>query len=168
MVYCTIYRQCRSNVITSKNNKNVSVVKRSISKEKIFIGIAFLKLLFLLAGAFVLLIMVLIFGQLLSDSWLIWEKEGLSFVTGDRWNPVEGREAFGALPYIAGTLVTSLIALCIAVPLSLGIAMFLSEIAPTRIREPISFIVELLACSSKYHLWIMGFVYIPDSFQRLV
>ena len=91
----------------------------------------------------------------MSDSWLIWEKEGLEFVTGDRWNPVPGREAFGALPYIAGTLVTSLIALCIAVPLSIGIAMFLSEIAPTRIREPISFIVELLAAvpSIIYGLW---------------
>ena len=64
-------------------------------------------------------------------------------------------EAFGALPYIAGTLVTSLIALCIAVPLSIGIAMFLSEIAPTRIREPISFIVELMAAvpSIIYGLW---------------
>ena len=130
-------------------SKDLLAKKRNFHWDSIF------KITSTCAGAFVLLIIVLIFGQLMSDSWLIWEKEGLEFVTGDRWNPVEGREAFGALPYIAGTLVTSLIALCIAVPLSIGIAMFLSEIAPTRIREPISFIVELLAAvpSIIYGLW---------------
>nr|AIE96106.1 phosphate ABC transporter inner membrane subunit (pstC) [uncultured marine thaumarchaeote AD1000_72_F04] len=107
------------------------------------------------AGAYVLLVIVIMFVQLLTDSWLVWEKEGLGFITGMNWNPVEGRESFGALPYIAGTLVTSLIAMCIAVPLSIGIAMFLSEIAPPSIREPVSFIVELLAAvpSIIYGLW---------------
>ncbi len=66
-----------------------------LAKKRNFHWDSIFKITATCAGAFVLLIIVLIFGQLLSDSWLIWEKEGLAFVTGDRWNPVEGREAFG-------------------------------------------------------------------------
>lgn len=68
---------------------------------------------------------------------------------------MEGREVFGALPYLLGTLVTSAIALAIAVPLSIGIAVFLVEMAPRTLRVPISYIVELLAAvpSVIYGLW---------------
>ena len=55
------------------------------------------------------------------------QEYGLGFLTTSAWNPVEGREEFGALPVIYGTLVTSIIALLIAVPLGLGTAIFLSE-----------------------------------------
>jgi len=54
----------------------------------------------------------------------------LGFVTGVNWNPVAGREEFGVLPYILGTLVTSSIAFIIGVPVSLGIAIFLAEMSP--------------------------------------
>jgi phosphate transport system permease protein len=79
----------------------------------------------------------------------------LKFITGVNWNPVIGREEFGILPYILGTLVTSAIALVIGVPISLGIAIFLSEMAPSFIRTPLSFIIELLAAvpSVIYGLW---------------
>ncbi len=68
---------------------------------------------------------------------------------------MEGREIFGALPYVMGTLVTSAIALLIGVPLSLGIAIFLVEMAPRALRVPIGYLVELLAAvpSVIYGLW---------------
>jgi phosphate transport system permease protein len=80
---------------------------------------------------------------------------GFYFVYGTNWNPVIGREIFGALPYLLGTLVTSAIALIIGVPISLGIAIFLAEMSPRRVRVPISYMVELLAAvpSVVYGLW---------------
>jgi phosphate transport system permease protein len=78
---------------------------------------------------------------------------GFSFLWGRNWDPVKGE--FGALPFIYGTVVSSLIALVIAVPLSLGVAIFLVEQAPQRIARPIAFLVELLAAipSVVYGLW---------------
>ncbi len=78
---------------------------------------------------------------------------GWGFLTGREWNPV--RSEFGALPFIYGTVMSSIIALVIAVPLSLGVAIFLVEQAPRRISRPIGFLVELLASipSVVYGLW---------------
>jgi len=78
-----------------------------------------------------------------------------TFFFGSAWNPVEGREIYGALPYVMGTLVTSGIALLIGVPLSLGIAVFLVEMSPRTLRVPIGYLVELLAAvpSVIYGLW---------------
>ncbi|HKS28404.1 MAG TPA: phosphate ABC transporter permease subunit PstC [Pyrinomonadaceae bacterium] len=78
---------------------------------------------------------------------------GFSFLWGSNWDPVKGE--FGALPFIYGTIVSSLIALVIAVPLSLGVAIFLVEQAPARLARPIAFLVELLAAipSVVYGLW---------------
>lgn len=80
-------------------------------------------------------------------------KFGLNFLFTSKWDPVQ--EQFGALPFIYGTVVSSLLALLIAVPLSLGIAIYLSELAPFWIRQPIAFLVELLAAipSVIYGLW---------------
>ena len=87
----------------------------------------------------------------------IFTKEGFQFITGSDWNAVEGRESFGAYPYIIGTLLSSAIALAIGVPISLAIAVFISEIAPPRIGTPLSFITELLAAvpSIIYGLWAL-------------
>jgi len=78
---------------------------------------------------------------------------GPAFLTGTEWNPVA--ERFGALPYVVGTLVTSAIALLLAVPFGIGAAVFLSEIAPPRTGAVISFMIELLASipSIVYGLW---------------
>ena len=78
---------------------------------------------------------------------------GLSFLYGYEWKPASG--VYGALPFIFGTVVSSLIALLIAVPVSLGIAIFLVEQAPRSIASPVSFMVELLAAipSVVYGLW---------------
>ena len=107
-----------------------------------------------LAGVYVLVMIVFLAFQLVSESYPIWEENGLSFITKTEWNEVEGREDFGALPYIFGTLATSALAMAIGVPLSIGIAMFISD-APSKIGGPLGFLVELLAAvpSVIYGLW---------------
>jgi len=106
------------------------------------------------AGVYVLVMIVFLAFQLVSESYPIWEENGLSFITKTEWNAVEGREDFGVLPYIFGTLVTSALAMTIGVPLSIGIAMFISD-APAKIGGPLGFLVELLAAvpSVIYGLW---------------
>ena len=105
-------------------------------------------------GIFVLIVITLIVFELMAESYPIWEKEGLAFITKTDWNPIEGRESFGTLPYIFGTLATAAIAMVIGVPISIGIAMFVSD-APPKIGNPMSFIVDLLAAvpSVIYGLW---------------
>jgi phosphate transport system permease protein len=80
-------------------------------------------------------------------------QHGLGFITGRVWDPVHS--VFGALPFIWGTVVSSLLALTIAVPISLGIAIYLAELAPDWLRGPVGFLVELLAAvpSVVYGLW---------------
>jgi phosphate transport system permease protein len=87
-------------------------------------------------------------------------KFGFSFIWGTSWNPVTGE--FGALPAIYGTLLTSIISLIIAVPLSLGAAIFLVELAPAWLRGPASFLIEMLAAipSVIIGLWAL-FVLVP-------
>jgi phosphate transport system permease protein len=79
----------------------------------------------------------------------------IPFLTTNAWNPVVGRENFGALAAVYGTLVSSLIALVLAGPLGLFIAIYLSELCPPALRTPLSFLVELLAAipSVIYGLW---------------
>jgi phosphate transport system permease protein len=91
--------------------------------------------------------------EMISQAMPALKKFGWSFVVGTNWDPV--RDDFGALPYIFGTVVSSLLALLFAVPVALGIAIFLSELAPLWIRRPLGFMVELLAAipSVVYGLW---------------
>lgn len=106
------------------------------------------------AGTYVLAIIVLMIFQLSTQSYPIWQREGLSFLFGSDWNAVGGRESFGAAPYILGTLVTAGLAMAIGVPLSIGIAMFISQ-APKYLGGPLSILIELLAAvpSIIYGLW---------------
>jgi phosphate transport system permease protein len=113
------------------------------------------KILTAILAASALIILIITGYTLLSGSLPVLERFGISFFTGTQWNPVEGREAFGALPYLLGTLATSAIALIIGVPLSFGIAIFLVEMAPRAVRVPISYFVDILAAvpSVIYGLW---------------
>lgn len=109
------------------------------------------------------LLLVAISIVILIQAWPAIQEFGLSFLFTSAWNPVEGRENYGALPMIYGTLVSSVIALIIAVPLGLGTAIFLSEdFIPLQIRTVLVFLVELLAAipSVVYGLWGI-FVLIP-------
>lgn len=113
--------------------------------------------LFKLATLFFALItaglVVLIIIEMAINSALSFDKFGFGFITRAIWDPV--REEFGALPFIYGTAVSSVIGLLIAVPVSLGVAIFLVEHAPRRLSTPISFLVQLLAAipSVVYGLW---------------
>jgi phosphate transport system permease protein len=97
---------------------------------------------------------------------LVWESKeaigrfGLAFLYESHWDPVTGK--FGALPFVYGTIVSSILALLIAVPLSLGAAIFLAELAPGWVRPPIAFLIEMLAAvpSVVYGLWGI-FVLVP-------
>ena len=116
----------------------------------------------LLTGVALLLpfLLLAIGGQLLVGGWPALHKFGIDFVTKSTWDPVA--EVYGAAPMIFGTIVSSLLALLIAVPLALGTAIFLTEFAPKWLRKPIGFLVELLAAvpSVVYGLWGI-FVLIP-------
>jgi phosphate transport system permease protein len=94
------------------------------------------------------------------ESWGAMQKFGWDFLTSQKWDPVMNE--YGALPFIYGTLVSSFLALLQAVPLGVGTAIFLSEMAPAWLRNPVSFMVELLAAipSVVYGLWGI-FVLVP-------
>ncbi|RDS85722.1 phosphate ABC transporter permease subunit PstC [Dyella psychrodurans] len=110
-----------------------------------------------------LFVLATLLGAALSTLWGgrdVLLKDGFHFLTSSDWNPVE--DQYGALAPIAGTLITSLIALVIAVPISFGIALFLTEIAPNWLRGPVSAAIELLAGipSIIYGMWGL-FVFVP-------
>src|SRR5262252_3640825 len=111
-------------------------------------------------GFSVIVLVVLVGWQLGRGSQLAVTKFGLSFLTTSTWDPVA--EQFGALPFIYGTVVSSLIALIIAVPLSIATAIYLTELAPLWIRQPITSLIEMLAAIPSVILGLWGiFVMIP-------
>jgi phosphate transport system permease protein len=114
----------------------------------------------LLCALSIFAIVAFIFGILVVHSHLSLVQFGWKFFTHSNWDPVSGD--FGALPFIFGTLATSFLALCMAVPLALGVAIFLTELCPQFLRAPISFLTELLAAipSVVYGLWAV-FVLVP-------
>src|SRR5271156_644142 len=114
-----------------------SFVKRLQDGDKIA------HLITLVFAASVILVTVLLVWELWAHSQPSREKFGVSFLITRAWNPVTGQ--FGALPFIYGTLVTSFLALLISVPLGVGAAIFLSELAPPRSSNVFTFLIELLA-----------------------
>jgi phosphate transport system permease protein len=113
-----------------------------------------------LCGLAVVALLGLIVYQLVVGSELSWHAFGWKFFWQSDWNPVE--DSYGALPFIYGTVVSSVLALVIAVPLSLGVAVFITEMCPVGLRAILSFTTELLAAipSVVYGLWAI-FVLVP-------
>jgi phosphate transport system permease protein len=95
------------------------------------------------AAALVLLILGLIAITITQRSLPVFRHMGLHFFTASRWSPPD--EAFGALPFIWGTAFTAAIAVVLAVPISLGLALFMTQIAPPRLAKPLIYLVDLLA-----------------------
>jgi phosphate transport system permease protein len=95
------------------------------------------------AAALVLLILGLIFITITSRSLPVFHQMGLGFFTTSRWSPADA--LFGALAFIWGTAFTALIALAIAVPVSLGMALFMTQVAPPAIKKPLVYLTDLLA-----------------------
>ncbi|MFI5304686.1 MAG: phosphate ABC transporter permease subunit PstC [Nitrospiria bacterium] len=114
----------------------------------------------LLVALSILAVTLLIAFELVYYSRLPIEKFGFSFLWKTVWDPVG--EQFGALPFLYGTLTTSFLALLIAVPVGLGMAIFLSELAPWWLSNPVSFLVELLAAIPSVIYGIIGiFILVP-------
>jgi phosphate transport system permease protein len=105
------------------------------------------------AGAVVLVVLGLIAIVMTTRAQPVLESMGLDFFTGRRWSPAEG--LFGALPFIWGTLYTSFIAIVIAVPISLSVALFVNEVSPRWLRKPLVYLIDLLAVvpSVVFGLW---------------
>jgi phosphate transport system permease protein len=117
------------------------------------IGDTIFRTVLIIFAAVILLIIVAMIAMMTVYSLPTIRAFGLSFLTGSEWKPAT--DIFGALPFIYGTIVSSVIALVIAVPISLGIAIFLVEQAPKKLATPVGFMVELLAAipSVVYGLW---------------
>ena len=137
----------------SKNSRYISslFVVRNKRHDKLFSGLV------IGAAVYTLLMVALVAFSVAKGSTDIFSAEGIRFFYQSDWNAVEGRESFGAFPYIIGTLLSSALAMAIGVPISLAIAIFISEIAPPRIGTPLSFVTELLAAvpSIIYGLWAL-------------
>ncbi|WP_296694721.1 phosphate ABC transporter permease subunit PstC [Rhodoferax sp.] len=105
------------------------------------------------AALFTLAMLIAILASLTVGAWPAISKYGLSFLTSTSWDPV--KEEFGGLVMIYGTLMTSFIALLIAVPVSFGIALFLTELSPAWLKRPLGTAIELLAAipSIVYGMW---------------
>ena len=117
---------------------------------------------------------LLVVGLVVAIGWELWQgsglardKFGIDFLTSSRWDPAID-QAFGALPYILGTLVTSALALLFAVPIGVGTAVFLAELAPRWLAGPMGTLVELLAAvpSVIFGLWGL-YVFVPTLVKPL-
>jgi phosphate transport system permease protein len=135
----------------NKRSKTLRGFRRGDRAFKIITLASAIAVLVLLAGVIL---------SLLHGSLPAWKAFGLEFLTSESWNPV--KDKFGALPAIYGTLLTSFIAMLIGVPVSLGIAIFLTEICPQSFRRSIGIAIELLAGipSIIYGIWGL-FIFAP-------
>jgi phosphate transport system permease protein len=146
--------------MTAVSERDLTQPVPSVSLERANYGDRIFKLLLTLAAVAIPLMLGFLVYELYSGAELAILRFGFHFVTTSVWDPVA--EQFGAFPLIFGTLLSSLIALLIAVPLSLGVAIYLTEFAPKAIRQPVAFLIGLLAAipSVVYGLWGI-FVLIP-------
>jgi phosphate transport system permease protein len=114
----------------------------------------------LVAGLSVLAILVLIAWSTTSEAWPIFRDKAGEFLFTTRWAPNEG--SFGALAFVFGTVVTSVIALLLAVPLSIGIALFITEVAPDWLRRPVVAVIDLLAVVPSVVFGLWGVLVLAD------
>jgi phosphate transport system permease protein len=108
----------------------------------------------------VLLIVAWIFTELFQQSLISIQSSGFDFVTETKWAP--NLEKFGALPAIYGSVVSTFLAMVLAVPVAIGVAIFLSELAPAKLKSPVGVSIELLAAipSVIYGMWGL-FYFVP-------
>ena len=120
------------------------------------------------AGLFVLLLLGAIIVTLFIGGLPAFREFGAGFLWSADWNPVEGRESYGALVPVLGTIISAVLAILLAVPVAFGIAFFLTELAPEWLRQPIATAIELLAAipSIIYGMW-GRFVLVPFVQQNI-
>ena len=146
--------------MTAISERELAPPPASVPLERVNYGDRVFKLLLTVAALAIPVLLGFLVYELWSGAELAIHRFGLDFITTSVWDPVA--ERFGALPLIFGTLLSSLIALLIAVPLSLGVAVYLTEFAPKAVRQPVAFLIGLLAAipSVVYGLWGI-FVLVP-------
>ena len=104
--------------------------------------------------------------ELYRNSALTVHKFGWSFFVTQTWDPIAGE--FGALPFIYGTVVTSALALLIAIPLGVGAAVFLAELAPPKVSDQMTFLIELLAAVPSVIIGLIGIFVLLPALQKIV
>src|SRR6185295_8026101 len=145
------------------NASSIAVRKPAASAEMLsrrHFGDRAFKWLTLVMALSVFALILLIGFELWRGSHLALQKFGWRFLTSSEWDPVN--EQFGALPFIFGTVVSSVVALLIAVPISIATALYLTELAPQWLRQPLTVFIELLAAVPSVILGLWGiFVMVP-------
>src|SRR5919112_1743007 len=146
--------------MTAVQEPRVVAPTHPVALERANHGDRVFRLVLTLAAALIPILLAFLVYELWSGARLAVGRFGFDFITSSTWDPVA--EEFGAFPLMFGTLLSSLIALVIAVPLSLGVAIYLTEFAPKVVRQPVAFLIGLLAAipSVVYGLWGI-FVLIP-------
>jgi phosphate transport system permease protein len=109
-----------------------------------------------LAAAVAVLVIVGIVYEVVHIAWPAISAFGVGFITTNDWNPVS--ESFGAAPFLYGTVVTSAIALAFAAPISIAISIYLTELAPSRVRRPVATLVDMLAAIPSVILGLWGII----------
>jgi phosphate transport system permease protein len=139
---------------TARPSRRAILLKRAFSGDSVAQGVVFL------CATAILALTALLVWELWSHSGPSRTKFGFDFLRTTTWDPVAGD--FGALPFIYGTVVTSLVALAIAIPFGVGAAIFLAELAPPRLSDAMTFLIELLAAVPSVIFGLLGiFVLVP-------
>lgn len=129
------------------------------------------------AGVLILVLLAAMVLRTTADAWPIFQKEGLGFFVGDQWTAGQSTSVevsrmtgtYGALPFIYGTLITSAIAIVLALPMAIAVALYITQFAPRRLRGTLSYMVETLAAvpSIVYGLWGLLF-FLPTVIQPIM
>jgi phosphate transport system permease protein len=130
--------------------------RRPFTGRRVRVGDVVLQVVAGAAALGVTVLVGLIIWKVFQEAWPAIQKYGIAFVTRVAWNPVIGRELFGAGSFLFGTVITSLFALLLAAPLAMGIALFLTELAPRSARGPVTALVETLAAIPSVVLGLWG------------
>jgi len=141
------------------------VTTRRLSGRRVRLGDLLLQLLAGAAAAGAVVLVLLIAWKVIDGARPALAKEGIGFVTHTVWNPVLGREAFGAGSFLFGTAITSILALALATPLAIGIALYLTELAPNFLRGPVTALVETLAAVPSVVIGLWG-IYVLGPFLQ--
>ena len=117
------------------------------------------------AGAAVLVILAFIVYATTKYAWPALRHEGFSFITSTTWIPDQGK--FGALAFIYGTVVSSAIAIILALPISVGLALYITEVAPRRLRGPVIALIDLLAAVPSVVFGVVGLLFLRQPLQSV-
>jgi phosphate transport system permease protein len=117
------------------------------------------------AGLTVLVVLTMVAVSMTAQAWPAWSELGTSYFFGTEWIPSQGK--YGILPLVYGTMVVSVIALLFAVPISVGIALFVTELAPRRLRRPVITVIDILAAVPSVVFGLWAFYELLPSFQSI-